>query len=88
MIKSKQDLPPLLLLVAFVFLLVAAMTGKMDKVDAALEPFCTKTLPAAVSFVVPESVQQSNLNPRKWVIHYNWNEIQKGKFPNKFTEDK
>lgn len=77
----KQFLPPLLLLVAFIFLLIAGMTGKMDKVDAALEPFCTKTLPAAVSVVVPESVQQSNFNPRKWVVKHNWIENRKGEFP-------
>ena len=81
-IKSlKQDLPPLLMIVAFIFLLVAALTGKIDKIDAALEPFCTKTLPAAVSVVVPESVQHSNFNPRKWVVHYDWIENRKGEFP-------
>lgn len=77
----KQFLPPLLLVVAFVFLLVAAMTGKMDKVDAALEPFCTKTLPAAVSVVVPERVWHSNFNPRRWHLHYDWIENRKGEFP-------
>ena len=76
-----ESLPPLLLLVAFIFLLVAAILGKMDKVDAALEPFCTKTLPAAVSVVVPESVWHSNFNPRKWVVKHNWIENRKGEFP-------
>lgn len=76
-----ESLPPLLLLVAFIFLLIAGMTGKMDKVGAALEPFCTKTLPAAVSVVVPESVWHSNFNPRKWHVHYNWIENRTGKFP-------
>lgn len=77
----KQCMLPLLMLVAFVFLLVAATTGKMDEVDSALEPFCTKTLPAAVSVVVPERVWYSNFNPRKWHLHYNWIENRTGEFP-------
>lgn len=79
--ELKQILPPLLVVVAFIFVLVVALTGKMNRADAALEHFCTKTMPAAVSVVVPERVWHSNLNPRKWVIHYNWKEIQKGEFP-------
>lgn len=79
--ELKQCLPPLLVVVAFIFVLVIAMTGKMDRVNARYEHFCTKTLPAAVSVVVPESVWHSNFNPRKWHVHYNWIENRTGKFP-------
>lgn len=75
----KQMLPPVILLAIFTFILYAAWTGSIKKVDDMLEPFCTKTLPS----LVPQRLQEPGtmLNPSNWYVRYDWDKIQTGTFP-------